>query len=139
MGSRGQALKSGGFSVYKYKTLMRYNNVRFVMQKETTKSIKVPEMSNSKWAVYATISKKGELQSISFFNGSRKKYKEIDLIQAHHKLLPHVHNIDPNAIHMRDESNYRALTKKESNRVKSIKDFFYKHHLKELYQKEILK
>ncbi len=139
MGSRGQAIKSGGFTIYNYKTLMRYNNVRFVMQKDTAKSIKVPEMSNSKWAVYATISKKGDLQSISFFNGSRRKYKEIDLIQAHHKLLPHVHSIDPNEIHMRDESNYRALTKKEFSRVRRIKEFFLKHHLKELYQKEILK
>ena len=139
MGSRGQALKSGGFSVYNYKTLMRYNNVRFVMQKDTVKSIKVPEMSNSKWAVYAAISKKGELQSISFFNGSRKKYKEIDLIQSHHKLLPHVHIINPNAISMRDENNYRALTKRELNRVRRIKEFFRKHNLKELYQKEILK
>lgn len=139
MGSRGQAIKSGGFTNYNYKTLMRYNNVRFIMQKDTAKSIKVPEMSNSKWAIYVTISKKGELQAISFFNGSRRKYKEIDLIQSHHKLLPHVHNIDPNAINMRDESNYRALTKKELNRVRSIKEFFRKHHLKELYQKEILK
>lgn len=79
MGSRGQAVKTGGFTVHNYKTLMRYNNVRFVMLKDKSKrNAKLPEMQNSTWAVYATSGTDGEIKSISFYNGSRKKYKEID-------------------------------------------------------------
>lgn len=59
MGSRGSYIKAGGFTEYKYKTIMRYNNNRFVILKDTTKSVKSPEMSNSKWAVYVTLAKRG--------------------------------------------------------------------------------
>ena len=66
MGSRGQALKTGGFTVYNYKTLMRYNNTRFVMQKDkSVQNVKLPEMSNSRWAVYATLGTDGAIKSIS--------------------------------------------------------------------------
>lgn len=137
MGSRGQALKTGGFTAYNYKTLMRYGNTRFVMQRDKTKSVKVPEVANSPWAVYATISKKGDLQSVSFFNGSRRKYKEIDLIWPHNGLLPHVHIIDPNAVRMRNEDNYRPLTNREAGRLREIQEFFKEHDLKTLYEREV--
>lgn len=46
MGSRGQALKSGGFTEYKYHTIARYNNVRFVVQNDNwNKHYKLTEMS----------------------------------------------------------------------------------------------
>ena len=77
MGSRGQAIKAGGFKEYHYHTIMRYNNVRFIVQNDG-KSIKLPEMSNSRWAVYTTLGKNGKIKSVSFYNGSRKKFKEID-------------------------------------------------------------
>ena len=113
MGSRGQALKSGGFSVYSYKTLMRYNNTRFVMLKDKAKkNVKLPAMSNSKWAVYAALGADGDIKSISFYNGSRKKYKEIDLSHFHNGMKPHVHIIDPDAKDMRN-GIARAPTERE--------------------------
>ena len=136
MGSRGQSLKTGGFTVYNYKTLMRYNNVRFVMLKDKTKrNVKLPEMSNSKWAVYATLGTDGEIKSISFYNGSRKKYKEIDFNHYHDGMKPHVHIIDPNAKNMRS-GVARTLTVREQKKVDSIQNFHKKHHLKEKYDKE---
>ncbi|MCR5124029.1 MAG: hypothetical protein K6B43_02415 [Treponema sp.] len=136
MGSRGQALETGGFTAYNYKTLIRIGNTRFVMQKESGDSVKSPEMSNSPWAVYATISKSGELQSISFFNGGRKKYKEIDFLHAHKKLTPHTHIIDPNSLEMRSKKDYRTLTTREKNYVEKIKNFFTQNNVKDLYDKE---
>ena len=134
MGSRGQAIKSGGFTVYNYKTLMRYNNTRFIMLKNKS-SIKTPEMSNSKWAVYATLSKSGEIQAISFYNGSRRKYKEIDFLHAHNGLTPHSHAIDPKNIDMR-KGKATKLTKREQNRVYTIMRFYKKHDLKSKYMEE---
>ncbi len=47
MGSRGQALKSGGFTEYRYHTIARYNNVRFIVQNNANENFKLTEMSNS--------------------------------------------------------------------------------------------
>lgn len=136
MGSRGQFLKAGGFTVYNYKTLMRYNNIRFVILKDKTrKNVKLPERSNSPRAVYATLGTDGEIKSISFFNGSRKKYKEIDLSHFHNGMKPHVHIIDPNSLNMRS-GIVRELTSYEKKRVDSIISFYKKHHIKEKYVEE---
>lgn len=133
MGSRGQALKSGGFSVYSYKTLMRYNNTRFVMLKDKAKkNVKLPAMSNSKWAVYTALGADGDIKSISFYNGSRKKYKEIDLSHFHNGMKPHVHIIDPDAKDMRN-GIARAPTEREKSWIATIERFYKKHQLKDLY------
>ena len=136
MGSRGQALRTGGFTSHNYKTLMRYNNVRFVMMKDKSKeNVKLPEMSNSKWAVYATLGLDGEIKSISYYNGSRKKYKEIDFSHSHNGLKPHVHVIDPNAKNLRSGET-RRLTTKENKSVYKIMRFYKKHNLKSKYEEE---
>ncbi len=136
MGSRGQSLKSGGFTAYNYKTLMRYNNTRFIVQKDfTKKNVKVPEMSNSKWAVYTTLNSDGNIKSISFFNGGRKKYKEIDFTHFHNGLKPHVHIIDPKAKNMRS-GIARNLSAREKRRVDTIFRFHEKHNLQSKYQEE---
>ena len=136
MGSRGQALKTGGFTAYNYKTLMRFGNTRFVMQRDKTKSnVKLPEMSNSRWAVYATLGTDGEIKSVSFYNGNRRKYKEIDLSHFHDGKKPHVHIIDPNAENMRD-GTARDLTVQEKSRIENIERFHREHSLKEKYEME---
>lgn len=136
MGSRGQALKTGGFREHNYKTLMRYNNVRFVMLKDkSVQNVKLPEMSSSRWAVYTTLGTDGEIKSINFYNGSRKRYKDIDLSHYHDGMRPHVHIIDPNARNMRSGTT-RDLTTREKMRIETIRRFHKKHHLKEKYDKE---
>lgn len=86
MGSRSQSLKSGGFVEYSYHTLMRFNNVRFIVQNKK-RSIKLPEMSNSAWAVYVTLGKKGEIKAVSYYGANRKKFREIDF-KEHYGMTP---------------------------------------------------
>lgn len=114
MGSRGQALKSGGFTEYKYHTITRYNNVRFIVQNSDWNShYKLTEMSNSPWAIYAEADGEGNLRTITFYNDSRKKFKEIDLDKAHHGMIPHVHECDPNLSLRLKDKEPRLLTTKE--------------------------
>ena len=129
MGSRGQVLRTGGFKEYRYHTISRFNNVRFVVQNEG-KSIKLPEMSSSRWAVYTTLGKNGKIKSISFFNGSRKKFKEVDF-QEHNGLNPHVHAFNSKT-GLRDNEQPRKLTAYEEKRIRRIIDFYKKHDLAEI-------
>ena len=130
MGSRGQALKSGGFTEYRYHTIARYNKVRFVVQNDNWIShFKLTEMSNSPWAIYAGINGDGILKTITFYNGSRKKFKEIDLDKAHHGMLPHVHECDPKTSMRIKGKEPRPLTTKEKNKVDKIVEYFNKHNL----------
>ena len=130
MGSRGQAVKAGGFREYRYHTIMRFNNVRFVVQNEG-KRVKLPEMSNSRWAVYATLGKDGQIKTVSFYNGNRRKYKEVDF--ADHKGLgKHVHTCDPKkSLRIDTEVPPRKLTVYEMHRIDRIIAFYKKHNLEE--------
>ena len=133
MGSRGQALKTGGFKVTNYHTIMRYNNVRFIVQ-HVGKNVKLPEMSNSSWAVYTTLGQKGVIKSVSFYNGSRKKYKEID--SADHKGLGiHAHDCDPKTSVRYKFVEPRKLTSYEWNRLSKIIDFYKRHDLQDKAEK----
>ena len=130
MGSRGQSLKTGGFTEYRYHTIMRYNNVRFVVQNEG-KRVKLPEMSNSKWAVYATLGTDGKIKTVSFYNGNRRKYKEID-IADHKGLGTHVHTCNPKtSIRIDRIIPPRKLTTRALKKLKKIEDFHKRHNLKE--------
>ena len=128
MGSRGASLKTGGFTEYNYKTIMRDGNVRFVIQKDS-KSVKTPEMSNSKSAVYATLSKMGDIQSVTFYNSQRKLYRQIDFLHSHDGMKPHVHEIDTSSKNLRSGQT-RDLKKSEKNKIEKIKRFYTKHNLK---------
>ena len=81
--------------------------------------------------MYATLSKYGDIQSISFYDGSRRLFKEIDLGHAHNGLKPHVHDVDPYAISFRTEDT-RALNRKEQNRLNRIIRFYTKHDVKQM-------
>lgn len=130
MGSRGAYLKAGGFTEYNYKTIIRYNKVRYVVQ-TNGKPVKIPERSNSPRAVYVTLSKKGDIQSITFYRADRRLYKEIDFLHKHDGMSVHVHEIDPYATSFRTEEA-RLPTKKEWSKINSIKRFYTKHNVKEL-------
>lgn len=130
MGSRGQALKTGGFKEYRYHTIMRFNNIRFIVQNEG-RSIKLPEVSNSKWAVYATLGKDGQIKTVSFYNGNRRKYKEVDIID-HKGLGTHVHTCNPKtSLRIDDKVAPGKPTSYEINRITKIIDFYERHDLKE--------
>ncbi|MBR5032462.1 MAG: hypothetical protein IKX70_02180 [Treponema sp.] len=130
MGSRGSYLKSGGFTEYKYRTLIRYNKVRYVVQTDG-KPVKIPERSNSPRSVYVTLSKRGDIQSITFYRTDRRLYKEIDFLHKHEGMGVHVHEIDPYATSFRT-GNARPPTRKEQLKIDSIVRFYKKHKVKEL-------
>ena len=130
MGSRGQVLKKGGFKRYDYHTIMRCNNIRFVVQNKG-KNVKVPEMSNSPWAVYVTLASNGNIKTVSFYNGSRKQYKAID-IADHHGLGTHVHILNPNTSLRVEGGPVRAINNYEKNRLNKIKDFYKRHNLHDI-------
>lgn len=81
--------------------------------------------------MYVGINSNGIVKTITFYNGSRKKFKEIDIDKAHHGLSPHVHECNPKTSLRFHGLEARALTKKEENKVKKILDFYKKHNLKE--------
>ena len=131
MGSRGQMLKTGGFMHYDYHTIMRYENIRFVVQNDTIKATKIPEMSNSPNVVYATFNERGILKAISFYNSRRVKYKEIDFM-SHNKMNPHVHTLDPKT-GLRDDKlvEVRKPNVKEQDYIDKVQSFCKKHNLNE--------
>ena len=124
MGSRGQFLETGGFAEYKYHTVLRHNEVRYLKQNNVKDSIKNPEMSNSKGVVYAVIGKKGNIKSISFFNENRHKYKQIDLDKPHKGMLIHVHTCDPQTSKRDNSIPIRVPTDEEMEYIQSIIDYF---------------
>lgn len=134
MGSRTSFLKGGGFRKYNYKTLIRYNKVRFIKQIDN-KPVKIPERSNSKRSVYVLLGKSGRMQSITFYTASRKLYKQIDFTRPHHGILPHVHEIDTEAKDMRSGIT-RPLNVRERTKVERIIDFYNRHAVKVLFNKE---
>ena len=131
MGSRGQALKTGGFIRHDYHTIMRDGNIRFVVQNDTIKATKVPEVSNSPNVVYATLNRNGFLQAISFYNSRRVKYKEIDF-KTHNGMNPHVHTLIPKT-GLRDDKlvEVRKPNAKEQKYIDKIQDFCKEYNLNE--------
>ena len=131
MGSRGQFIKTGKFENFAYHTIMRYENVRFVLQNDTVKSTKIPEMSNSPNAVYATLNKEGLLQGISFYDEKRIKRREIDF-KNHKGMNPHVHTLNPKT-GIRDDSlvDVRDPNAEEERYIKRILELCNKYNLYE--------
>lgn len=129
MGSRGNYVDGQGFSEYRYSTVYREGELRFVKLNDERMAVKTPEMSNSPGAVYATLSRRGDLQAISFYDSERRKYKEIDFLHYHDGLKPHVHDIDVDSISLRPAGG-RALNDEEKA---------YVAHVYELYLKNVKK
>ena len=131
MGSRGQMLKTGGFIHYGYHTIMRDGNIRFVVQNDTIKSTKIPEVSNSPNVVYATLNRDGFLQGISFYDAKRIKRREIDF-KTHNGMNPHVHTLNPKT-GLRDDklAEVRKPNAKEQDYIDKVQSFCKKHNLNE--------
>lgn len=136
MGSRGAFIKTGGFTEYNYSTVIRYNNVRYIVQNDRDRNLKLPERSNSKWAVYAVISNKGNVQYLNFYDGKRRLYKEIDLAHSHQGLKPHVHDVDVMRLSLRT-NEARGLKKKELSKLNKVLSFYEKHKISSKLNKDV--
>ena len=99
MGSRGASSgryrKSGEWHTYgdEYHTIYQYRNIKFV--KVNAGSNKAPMETMTSGRVYVTVGDNNELISISYYSGSGKRRKQIDLRHDHlidgKKEKPHTH------------------------------------------------
>lgn len=118
MGGRGASSgisKKGKKYGTEYETLYKDGNIKFVRYKGG--SAKTPMETMTRGRIYGTINGKGTLKSLTYYDNSNKRSKQIDLEGIAHKIngvatLPHVHK---GYIH--DELGTRGLSKKEMNIV----------------------
>lgn len=111
-----------------YKTLLKKSNIIFVKYNDS-KSSKTPMETMTKGRVYVTVNNEGKLSSITYYDNSGKRKKQIDLLQAHKGIIPHTHH---GYIHSENDSRKGAsnLTTKEKNMVDRIQKLWYNKNRK---------
>ena len=94
MGGRGA---SSGVSDKKkpygseYTTVYQSGNIKFVKQVNASNA-KAPMETMTRGRVYATVNDKDEISSISYYDNSNKRTKQIDLTHDHQNMKPHTHH-----------------------------------------------
>ena len=127
MGGRGS---SSGISdkgkVYgtEYSTLYQSGNIKFVRYNDST-SAKTPMETMTKGRVYVTINAKDEVSSITYYDNTNKRKRQIDLTHAHNGKKPHTHH---GYIH--DENGTTRLTVEEKNMIDKVKNEWYNRYNK---------
>ena len=131
MGGRGS---SSGLSEKKkaygteYKTLYTSGNIKFVEYKDG--SATTPMETMSKGRVYATINKKGDLKSVSYYDKNNKRYKQIDIGHGHtvngEKIDPHTHKG-----YNHDEKGTYVPSPKEKKMLDRVKKTWYHYKNRE--------
>lgn len=90
MGGRGS---SSGISVKEkpygteYTTLYQSGNIKFVKYNDSSSS-KTPMETMTKGRVYVTVNSQNELKSVTYYDKSNKRFKQID--------IDHTHNVNGN-------------------------------------------
>ncbi|CDA74275.1 putative uncharacterized protein [Ruminococcus sp. CAG:579] len=127
MGGRGS---SSGISdkgkVYgtEYSTLYQSGNIKFVRYNDST-SAKTPMETMTKGRVYVTINAKDEVSSITYYDNTNKRKRQIDLTHAHNGKKPHTHH---GYIH--DENGTTGLTVEEKKMIDKVKNEWYNRYNK---------
>ena len=127
MGGRGS---SSGISdkgkVYgtEYSTLYQSGNIKFVRYNDST-SAKTPMETMTKGRVYVTINAKDEVLSITYYDNTNKRKRQIDLTHAHNGKKPHTHH---GYIH--DENGTTGLTVEEKKMIDKVKNEWYNRYNK---------
>ncbi len=127
MGGRGS---SSGISdkgkVYgtEYSTLYQSGNIKFVRYNDST-SAKTPMETMTKGRVYVTINAKDEVSSITYYDNTNKRKRQIDLTHAHNGKKPHTHH---GYIH--DENGTTRLTVEEKKMIDKVKNEWYNRYNK---------
>lgn len=118
MGGRGA---SSGISTKgkkygtEYEKVLNVSNIKFI-KKRGGGSIKAPMETMTRGRIYVTLSKKGELAYITYYDKMLKRNKQIDLRHGHDGMKPHVHKG-----YEHDENGTRSLTEKEKNIVDKVR------------------
>lgn len=94
MGGRGASSgvsESGNPYGSEYYTVYQSGNIKFVKQTNASNA-KSPMETMTKGRVYATVNDKDEISSISYYDNSNKRTKQIDLTHEHQNMKPHTHH-----------------------------------------------
>ena len=74
-----------------YTTVYQSGNIKFVKQTNASNA-KTPMETMTRGRVYATVNDKDEISSISYYDNSNKRTKQIDLTHDHQNMKPHTHH-----------------------------------------------
>ena len=72
-------------------TILTSGNIKFVKQNRANNA-KAPLETMTRGRVYVTVNNKNEISSISYYDNSNKRVKQIDLNHEHQGMQPHVHH-----------------------------------------------
>ena len=93
MGGRGSSTGVSDHGIpygREYHSLLTVGNIKFVVK--LSGSTTAPMETMTKGRVYVTISPKGELKFISYYDNKNRRSKQIDFEVAHNGILPHTHH-----------------------------------------------
>ena len=99
-------------------------NIKFVRYNDST-SAKTPMETMTKGRVYVTINAKDEVSSITYYDNTNKRKRQIDLTHAHNGKKPHTHH---GYIH--DENGTTGLTVEEKKMIDKVKNEWYNRYNK---------
>lgn len=106
-----------------YTTLLESGNVKFVRYNDS-KSAKTPMETMTRGRVYVTVDSQNKLTSLTYYDNSNKRSKQIDLQHAHQKMQPHTHH---GYLHNENDSVKGAarLTLEEKQMLERVRRIWY--------------
>lgn len=111
-----------------FETLAKEGNIKFVSAVGGAQRTPMETMTRGR--VYVTLNKNGNIKSITYYDTSNKRAKQIDLDKPHKKASPHTHH---GYIHNEKDSEkgYAKLTPQEKKMVERVKKIWYNRHSKQ--------
>lgn len=86
--SSGTSAKGNGYGS-QYRTIAKRGNVKFV--EKASKGSETLMETRTRGRVYAQVDR-GEVKSLTFFDASGKRKKQVDLTHSHGGAMPHTHH-----------------------------------------------
>lgn len=126
MGGRGSASGEGKHPYgSEFRSLLKASNIRYV-KPIGAENAKDPLETRTRGRVYATVNADGEINSISYYDKSGKRYKAINLLHSDGDIKgPHTHEG-----YFHKENGTRHLTDDERKMVAFVKGIWYNKHSK---------
>ena len=122
--SSGRYYYRGAWHTYgdEFHSVYQYRNIKFVKVNEG--SNRAPMETTTQGRVYVTVGEDDKLKSITYYSGSGKRRKQIDLTHPHildgDRIMPHTH-----LGYIHDENGNRAPTKKETKMIDNVLRIWY--------------
>lgn len=115
--SSGMSAKGKAYGT-EYTTLYQSGNIKYVKYNNGAATAPMETMTNGR--VYATVNKKEEIKSVSYYDKRNKRYKQIDMGHFHtvngKKADPHTHKG-----YNHDEKGTHNLNSKEMKMIERVK------------------